>query len=186
MPTSHPLNQAVLTQALHHLHHGELRRCQAMGFDEEELAALKQPDLVSLLVNAPVSWCTVSINRDVIKRLLGQSADVSQEIAQIDRMLRLGSSSEMVSHHFGLTHQEVALRRKVLGLPKRKGRYPALDDAQDAALWQQWTTEVAQRGVSTDDETAMLELAMELAEAHEVPLAVLWSSVRRWTGQQGA
>jgi hypothetical protein len=101
-------------------------------------------------------------------------------------MLRLGSSSEMVSHRFGLTHQEVALRRKVLGLPKRKGRYPALDDAQDAALWRQWKTEVAQRGVSTDDETAMLELAMELAEAHEVPLAVLWSSVRRWTGQQGA
>ena len=126
--------------------------------------------------------CTV----DQGERLSSASERVNQEIAQIDRMLRLGSSSEMVSHRFGLTHQEVALRRKVLGLPKRRGRYPVLDDTQDAALWRQWKTEVVQRELSTEDETAMLELAMELAEKHEIPLAVLWSSVRRWTGQQGA
>ena len=64
-------------------------------------------------------------------------------------MLRLGASTEMVSRFYGLTHQEVALRRDILGLPKRKGRHPVLDEAQDTALWKQWkagVTGAASRG----------------------------------------
>ena len=121
MSAPHPLNQAVIAQALHDLRNGQLRRCKAMGFGEEELDALKHPELVSMLVNATVSWCSVSVNRDVLKRLLSQVHDVEREIATVDRMLRLGASTEMVSRFYGLTHQEVALRRDILGLPKRKG-----------------------------------------------------------------
>ncbi len=40
----------------------------------------------------------------------------------------------MVSRFYGLTHQEVALRREILGLPKRKGRHPVLDEDQDTDL----------------------------------------------------
>jgi len=124
MSAPHPLNQAVIAQALHDLRNGQLRRCKAMGFGEEELDALKHPELVSMLVNATVSWCSVSVNREVLKRLLSQVHDVEREIATVDRMLRLGASTEMVSRFYGLTHQEVALRRDILGLPKRKGRHP--------------------------------------------------------------
>ena len=60
MSAPHPLNQAVIAQALHDLRNGQLRRCKAMGFGEEELDALKHPELVSMLVNATVSWCSVS------------------------------------------------------------------------------------------------------------------------------
>ena len=63
---------------------------------------------------------------------------MEQEIATVDRMLRLGASTEMVSRFYGLTHQEIALRRDILGLPKRKGSYPVLDEGQDVALWEHW------------------------------------------------
>jgi hypothetical protein len=43
MSAPHPLNQAVIAQALHDLRNGQLRRCKAMGFGEEELDALKHP-----------------------------------------------------------------------------------------------------------------------------------------------
>src|SRR3989344_3547209 len=112
MSAQHPLNQAVIAQALHDLRNGQLRRCLGMGFGEEELDALKHPELVSVLVNASVAWCSVSVNREV--------HDVEREIATVDRMLRLGASTELVSRFYGLTHQEVALRRSILGLPKRK------------------------------------------------------------------
>ena len=46
MSAPHPLNQAVIAQALHDLRNGQLRRCKAMGFGEEELDALKHPELV--------------------------------------------------------------------------------------------------------------------------------------------
>jgi hypothetical protein len=45
MSAPHPLNQAVIAQALHDLRNGQLRRCKAMGFGEEELDALKHPAL---------------------------------------------------------------------------------------------------------------------------------------------
>ena len=40
MSTAHPLNQAVIAQALYDLRNGQLRRCKLMGFGEAELSAL--------------------------------------------------------------------------------------------------------------------------------------------------
>ncbi|CAJ5248146.1 Protein of uncharacterised function (DUF2857) [Burkholderia pseudomallei] len=97
MSAPHPLNQAVIAQALHDLRHGQLRRCKAMGFGDDALEALKHPEMVSLLVNASVAWCKVQVNGDVLRRLLHQARDVEQEIEAVDRMLRLGASTEMVS-----------------------------------------------------------------------------------------
>ena len=183
MSAPHPLNQAVIAQALHDLRNGQLRRCKAMGFGEEELDALKHPELVSMLVNATVSWCSVSVNRDVLKRLLSQVHDVKREIATVDRMLRLGASTEMVSRFYGLTHQEVALRRDILGLPKRKGRHPVLDEEQDTALWRHWQAGIVERGIALDDEVAMLTLTMDLAETLSLPMSVIWAAIRNWIDQ---
>ncbi|MFV0278262.1 MAG: DUF2857 domain-containing protein [Parahaliea sp.] len=183
MPGPHPLNQAVIAQALHDLRNGQLRRCKALGFGEEELDALKHPALVSVLINAPVCWCKVQVNRDVLQHLLRQVKDVEQEILTIDRMLRLGASTDMISKFYGLTHQEVALRRTVLGLPKRKGRHPVLSEEQEMALWQQWQPAVKTRAISFDDDAAMLELAMELAGTLGLPLSVIWATIRGWIDQ---
>lgn len=183
MSTPHPLNQAVIAQALHDLRNGQLRRCLSMGFGEEELDALKHPELVSVLVNASVAWCSVSVNREVLKRLLRQVHDVEREIAIVDRMLRLGASTEMVSRFYGLTHQEVALRRNILGLPKRKGRYPVLDEAQDSALWKRWKAGIEDRRLALDDDTAMLALCMDLAETMSLPMSVVWAAIRHWIDQ---
>ncbi|MBY4673871.1 DUF2857 domain-containing protein [Burkholderia multivorans] len=184
MSTPHPLNQAVIAQALHDLRNGQLRRCKAMGFGEKELDALKHPALVSVLINASVSWCTVSVNTDVLKRLLSQVQDVEQEIATVDRMLRLGASTEMVSRFYGLTHQEVALRRDILGLPKRKGRHPVLDETQDTALWKRWKAAIDERHIALDDDMAMLSLTMDLAETQTLPMSVVWAAIRNWIDQE--
>jgi hypothetical protein len=98
-------------------------------------------------------------------------------------MLRLGASTEMVSRFYGLTHQEVALRRNILGLPKRKGRYPALDEAQDSALWKRWKAGIEERRIALDDHTAMLALCMDLAETMCLPMSVVWAAIRNWIDQ---
>lgn len=183
MSAPHPLNQAVIAQALHDLRNGQLRRCKAMGFGDRELDALKHPELVSMLVNATVSWCSVKVNREVLQRLLNQVEDVEKEIATVDRMLRLGASTEMVSKFYGLTHQEVALRRDVLGLPKRKGRHPVLSEEQDTGLWGLWKPAVEQRGIALDDDMAMLDLTLDLAEELALPASVIWATIRGWIDQ---
>ena len=40
MSGPHPLNQAVIAQALHDLRNGQLRRAKSMGFDDKDLDAL--------------------------------------------------------------------------------------------------------------------------------------------------
>src|SRR3546814_16020540 len=69
--------------------------------DLEELNALKRPELISVLLNASVSWCSVSINRDVVKRLLQQAQDAEKEIAFVARMLRLGASTRSEERRVG-------------------------------------------------------------------------------------
>src|SRR3546814_9726222 len=81
----------------------------------------------------------------------------------------------MVSKFYGLTHQEVALRRDILGLPKRKGRHPVLDEAQDVALWERWKAGVTERHIALTDDMAMLALTMDLAEAMTLPMSVIRS-----------
>lgn len=183
MTGPHPLNQAVIAQALYDLRNGQLRRCKAMGFGEEELDALKHPALISVLANANVSWCSVTVNREVLRRLLIQAKDVEKEIATVDRMLRLGASTEMVSRFYGLTHQEVALRREVLGLPKRKGRHPVLDEDQDTELWRRWKAVTRSRNVDLEDETSILDATMDLAEGMDLRLSVVWAAVKAWVDQ---
>ena len=180
MSSPHPLNQAVVAQALHDLRNGQLRRCQGMGFDADALEALKNPAMISLLINAKVSWCDVQVNREVMFRLLSQGRGIDQEIERIDRMLRLGASAEMVSEFHGLTHQEVALRRQMLGIPQRKGRWPVLSEAQETTLWECWHAALTARGIDFKDDTAMLTLAMDLAGEQALPLAVVWGAIRDW------
>lgn len=183
MSVPHPLNQAVIAQALHDLRNGQLRRCKAMGFGDEELSALKHPALVSVLLNSSVPWCSVTINRPVMQRLLHQLNEMEQEIAAVDRMLRLGASSELVNRFYGITHQEVAVRREMLGLPKRKGRHPNLTEAQEAELWHHWQPQIRERGLALDDDIGMLELALDLAEAQALPASVVWSTLQGWIEQ---
>jgi len=180
MSLPHPLNQAVIAQALFDLRNGQLRRCRTMGFAEDILEALKNPTLLSMLTNASVSWCSVSVDYAVLARLLKQAQTVEQEIVAVDRMLRLEAGTEMVSHFYGLTNQEVALRREMLGLTGRKGRHPVLDEQQDIELWHQWKALADERHLDMADETAMLPIAMDLAESMELPLAVVWACIKNW------
>ncbi|MBT2375403.1 DUF2857 domain-containing protein [Pseudomonas fluorescens] len=183
MPMPHPLNQAVIAQALHDLRTGQLRRCKSMGFEDQDLAALKQPKLLSVLLNARVSWCTVSINHAVLQRLLSQAEDMDAEIARVDHMLQLGASTEMVNAFYGLTHQEVGLRRDMLGLPKRKGRHPVLSEAEDIALWHGWKRYQQAHPIDCTDDMALLHLTLELAGTLGHPASVIWATVRGWISQ---
>ena len=184
MSGPHPLNQAVIAQALHDLRNGQLRRAKSMGFDDQDLDALKHPAMASILANAAVSWCSVSVNREVLRRLLLQMEEISREVEEVDRLLRLGASTELVTRFYGITHQEVALRRSVIGLPRRKGRHPVLTERQDADLWEAWSKDIKERRVALDDDTAMLSLAADLAESTQIPLVVVWNAIQGWIAER--
>ena len=55
MSAPHPLNQAVIAQALHDLRNGQLRRCKAMGFGDRELRGREHP-LLDGAVERPAAF----------------------------------------------------------------------------------------------------------------------------------
>lgn len=183
MSAPHPLNMAVIAQALADFSSGQFRRCLAMGFTASDLEALKRPETIGVLINAHVPWCTVQVHSKALQGLLARAQATEREIQVIDRLLQLGASTEMLHQFFALDNQEVAFRRQVLGLPLRKGRWPELTEEEDTALWTHWDAQVKARGIALDDEMAMLTLGADLAEARALPLSLVWSAIRNWSEQ---
>ena len=183
MPTANPLNQAVIAQVLHDLRKGQLKHCEAMGFSADMLAAFKEPALLSMLAHARVPWCSVKVNQTVVLRLIRQARDVKLEIESIDRMLRLGASTNMMTKFHGLTHQEVALRRQVLGLPARKGRKPVMSEAEETELWLLWHASMTNQHIDPCDTYALLAVSIRLAEETAQPLSSVWTAINSWIEQ---
>lgn len=179
-----PLQQAVIAQALYDLRHGQLRRTEAMGFPPAALDALKHPGLASLLANTQVPWCHVRVNGAVVQRLLERERYLEQERVTIDQMLKLGASTEMVNAFYGLTHEEVALRRQMLGLPERRGRWPVLTEAEEVSTWERCSEKAKDRKIDPHDEAALLTIGMEIAEALNLPLVLVWNVIREWREKQ--
>jgi hypothetical protein len=184
MSMRHPINQAVIAQALHDLETGQLRHARSMGFSPRALEALKHPNLVGVLVNSQVAWCSVRVNPDIVERVLERAGEVLKEVETIDRMLRLHASTEMVCEFYALTHQEVALRRQLLDLPNRKGRWPVLSESQDAHLWEAWKKQREARKIALKADFPMLLLGMDLAEQQHIALSVIWSQIKTWIEQK--
>lgn len=176
----HPLNQAVIAQVLFDLKNGQLRRSLDLGFDEEDIRQLKDPEWVSMLLNTSVRWSTVIVHSDVLKRLKNRTQDSEKEIAMIDTMLRLGASSKMIADVFGLNQREVAFRKRVLDIEKKQGRWQEITEEQDHQLWREWKKKIEQYQLNQHDLMDMAKVCMILAKTHEIPMAMIWQAMEKW------
>lgn len=69
MPT---INQAVLSQVIQELKDGNVRYCEALGFDREELNELNSLTFEELmhLGNTSAQFLKITINHDVLRKML--------------------------------------------------------------------------------------------------------------------
>lgn len=188
-----PINEAILSQVLHNMRNGQLRRCIEMGLEPEILAQLQQPSVLSLLLNTPVSWCTVTIDGEMVKKLLTGAQRSNEEVRMIERALRLGATTQMLQQFFGLSPQDVALQRLMMGVTARRGRWREFSEEMDALLWYRWTHLMKEHQVELEDSVALLDIAMLVAEELNSPqdtdadeitenlsLAIIWNRIQMW------
>ena len=162
-----PINEAILSQVLHHMRNGQLRRCIEMGLEPEILAQLQQPSVLSLLLNTPVSWCNVTIDGDMVKKLLSGAQRSDEEVRMIERALRLGATTQMLQQFFGLSPQDVALQRLMIGVTARRGRWREFSEEMDIAML------VAEELNAPQDTSP--------DETHEnLSLAIIWHRIQSW------
>lgn len=180
---AHPLNLAVAFQILNDIRNGQLRSCLAMGFAEQDLKDLIEPQCMSVLVNAPVPWFRVVVDGLVVQRLLAQAKDNEEDLL-IMQALRNGASSPLIHDLFGLSAKEVAVRRAMLGLPNRKGRWPAVNQEQERALWDRWVSLTKKTPTDPRDSRALLIVAIKMTQS--VPplnLTMVWNMIQSWAEQ---
>lgn len=181
---THPLNLAVAYQVLEDIRRGQLRSCLEMGFTEHHLKDLIEPHCMSLLVNANVPWVKVVVDSPVVQRLLTQAKNNDEDQLVMDA-IRSGASSLLMHELFGLTAKEVSLRRSILGIPNRKGRWPALTQEQEQALWKHWLR--LGKGTSTNprDARALLQVVIRVTDLMApVNLMTVWNTLQSWIQQE--
>ena len=134
------INYTILTDALHALKVGDIRHCESLGFTFDEMNALNQLSLDELFAvsRATAPFVSVSVRHDVLHHLLAQARQEYHHQQEINRAIRLGGSISLLNHYFGLTSNEVCLRRRLLGVSVPYGRTPEPDEETDAAIWLQW------------------------------------------------
>lgn len=174
------LNYAVLTDALHALKDGNLRHCEALGFTFDEMAALNQLSLDELFIvsrnSAP--FVAISVRHDVLLHLMALARQEVQHQKQINRAILLGGSIALLNQYFGLTSNEVCLRRRLLGVSVPFGRTPEPDEETDAAIWQQWQQCRVVNLESPDALTAMMQVTETLLpKAEGLSLTTIWKRI---------
>jgi hypothetical protein len=173
------LNEAALHHLLNEMTQGNLNACKAMGVDEDIITRILNlsPTKLSRLVYSPAPWLNVGINRLLFNRLI-DGLDDDRE-AFIHRAIRLGASSRMLTECFGLTHSETAQRRRVLGMPTRKGRLTELSEIQKKDIWFRWQALVSDCGKPELglSQIEKLDLMMLIAEEQSIALASIWQEV---------
>jgi hypothetical protein len=138
---------------------------------------------MSMLVNAPVPWFKVVVDGLIVRRLLVQAKSCEDD-QLVMRALKVGASSSMIHQLFGLSAKEVALRRSILDLPNRRGRWPAVNQEQERALWDHWVNAIKSFPNAPHDSRALLNVAIQVTE--KLPglnLAMVWTTIQSWIEQ---
>ncbi|HGY2281757.1 TPA: DUF2857 domain-containing protein [Citrobacter braakii] len=174
------INYAILTDALHALREGNIRHCEYLGFTFDEINTLNQLSLDELFTvsRAASPFVSVSIRHDVLQYVLVQARQEYRLQQQISRAIRLGGSIALLNHYFGLTSNEICLRRRLLGVNVPYGRTPEPDEETDVAIWQQWQTYRVENLESPEALIAMMQVAENLLpKAKVLSLTTVWKCI---------
>lgn len=174
------LNYAVLTDALHALKEGDIRHCESLGFTFDEMNALNMLSLDELFIisRSAAPFFSVSIRHEVLHHVLALARQEHRRQKQINRAIRLGGSIALLNQYFGLTSNDVCLRRRMLGVSVPYGRTPEPDEETDAVIWRQWQKYRVENLASPEALGAMMQVTETLlSQSKGLPLTTVWKRI---------
>ncbi|MEB6080414.1 DUF2857 domain-containing protein [Serratia marcescens] len=174
------LNYAILIDALHALKDGDFRHCESLGFTFDEMNILNQLSLDELFIisRESVHFMTITVHHDTLSRFLARSREEVLRQRQINRAIQLGGSIALMNFYFGLTSNEVSLRRRLLKVSVPFGRTPDPDEETDTGIWQQWQKYRVDNLESSDALEAMMLVTEKLStESNNPSLTVVWNRI---------
>ena len=142
-----------------------------MGFDPREVRAMEALTVKHLqrLSELGANFMDFRIDHDCFNKLLDRLTDERQIEHLQDDLLGAGAPVAMMHHYWGMTAQDCASRRRVLGLETLIGRPQRLSDDELEQLWHLWAE---LDGVEDDRERYV-----RLAERSGHSLTIIWPVV---------
>lgn len=174
------INYAVITSALAALKEGNFRYCETLGFTFDELNTLNQLSLdeVFIVSRASTQFMSITVRHDVLKQILTLSRQEAQRQQQINRAIGLGGSIALLNHFYGLTSNDVCIRRRLLGVTIPYGRTPIPDEAIDAEIWLLWQKNRPENLESSNALEAMMQVTEALSFLEKKPsLTAVWNRI---------
>lgn len=174
------LNYSVLIDALHALKDGNFRHCESLGFTYDEMNNLNELSLDELFIisRESVHFMTITVHHDALSRFLARSREEVLRQRQINRAIQLGGSIAIMKLYFGLTSNEVSLRRRLLNISVPFGRTPDPDEETDAEIWRLWQKYRVDSLESFDALEAMMLVTEKLSTQPNNPsLTVVWNRI---------
>ncbi|MEE5967108.1 STY4526/YPO1902 family pathogenicity island replication protein, partial [Streptococcus pneumoniae] len=125
-----------------------------------------------------------------MEKILATAERSQQEELQIERALKLGATTTMIQSFFGLSPEDTAIKRLIMEIQPRRGRWRQLDGTLEHQIWYRWDHLMQENQVSLDDSLALLDIAMILTEEINagtdqdspefISLAVVWWLIQSW------
>ncbi|MGJ3288889.1 DUF2857 domain-containing protein [Klebsiella michiganensis] len=174
------LNYAVLTDALNALKEGNFHHCESLGFTFDEMNTLNQLSLDELFIvsRSSAPFVVISVRHDVLRHLMVLARQEVRQQQQIHRAILLGGSIALLNQYFGLTSNEVCLRRRMLGVSVPYGRTPEPDEETDAAIWRQWQKCRVENLASPEALAAMMQVTETLlSQSKGLLLTTVWKRI---------
>ena len=177
------INQAVIGYVVTQLNAGNLRCCEKLGFNEQELRQLKNLSLneIVYLCNSKPQSFKVEINHELLEKILEQAKQDKQREKIQERALMLDASIELMQHFFGLTSAEVSSRRRLLGRTEKQGRKKHCSEETEGKIWTRW--QELKSTLSNLHSLEALDVYMLIAEEYAVSLTSIWKMITTWENQ---
>ena len=176
------LVSAVLMYAMRCLAEGDLRSLQHMQFDQKEVEALRELQMLDLSrVEAMKAHClSIAFNRQVFWPMIDLIKRERKNDDLMNDLIEKDAPFDMMHDLFGLSTREYAARRR--HLPSNLGQArPQLSEREvEDALYAAWRKLVDGRGNIELKGSDYLDFHTQIG----VSIRAVWSLVSKWTHEE--
>lgn len=113
-------------------------------------------------------WFPIDATR--ISKLLEVEASESEQHAMIDEMLMRGACRNLMKEFFGFRTTQVAMRKRILGIPTVRGRLMVPTHEQQCLIYEEWLNLI--------EVTDIRRRLLEVARRTNLPLSMIFREIK--------
>lgn len=159
---------------------GNIKLPLKMGVKESqinELLTLNTQELHDIASMSQANFLRIEFDADALDVALRINADNSKRRQEIIQMLQAGASYPVMKHLYGLTTEDMANYKKIIGLSRNEGRPANASESEQEQIWR------TMKQAGSLDSDQLPELLLQAHRETGVKINTIWLLLKEWWGQ---